>query len=510
MLEQLLPIDLPPGFVNNGTKSQAAGRWYTGSLVRFRGKVLQPIGGWLARTFDTGTMAGIPRAAHSWLVDTAFNPVADFSRSFVGVGTTSGLYYVYRVTPFVETGTDGWSVSDITPSGFSPNAAATWHLENFGKYLIATANGNAIYVWNPGIVGAAVASNTAGAFGTTGPSVATATVTTPERFLFLLGGAFSTTTVGITSVAIASARRTIMWASQETITDWTASATNTAGDFELATQGIPLAAKAGRGETLIWTTADMWRATYIGGTLVYSFTKVGDACGIVSTNAATVLDGVGYWMGDGKFFRYNGTVQSIPCDVEDYVFGSFNQTYAYKVWCLANPQFNEVTWFYPSANATEIDSYVTYDYDQNHWTFGALVRTTGVTRHYGAARTGPVMFDASHIMYDHEIGDVRTQDSLGAHLTYAESGPIELENGDKVMRVQRIVPDDKTAGDVSASLYTSMYPDGAETTNGPYTLASPTSVRLTARRVRLKITEAVSAAWRVGTVRLGVIPGGRR
>jgi hypothetical protein len=366
--------------------------------------------------------------------------------------------------------------------------------------------GPGIAVWDDAKA-TAVASNTAGAFGLTGPAVANGIVTTPERFLFLLGSSLT----AITGAGVNTAARSVLWCSQESITDWTPSATNTAGEQELATRGTLLAGRRGRGETLIWSTADLWRATFIGGTLVYGFAQSGRSrAGSSPRNAVADDRRRGYWMGDGKFFRYDGAVVSIPCDVEDYVFGSFNQTYAYKVWCLANPQFNEVTWFYPSANATEIDSYVTYDYDQNHWTFGALVRTTGVTRHYGAARTGPVMFDASHIMYDHEIGDVRTQDSLGAHLTYAESGPIELENGDKVMRVQRIVPDDKTAGDVSASLYTSMYPDGAETTNGPYTLASPTSVRLTARRVRLKITEAVSAAWRVGTVRLGVIPGGRR
>jgi hypothetical protein len=505
MLEQLLPLDLLPGFVNNGTKYLAKGRWYTGNLVRFRDRVLQPVGGWLARSFDTGSISGVPRAALCWLVDSAFNPIADFAKSYVGVGTTSGLYYVYAGISFA--GGDFWNAANITPSGFAGSASTTWQLENFGKYLIAIANGSTIYFWNAGIAGVAVSSNTAGAFGTAGPNIATAAVTTPERFLFLLGGAISASPPGTFTLA-GSSRRTIMWASQETVTDWTPSATNTAGDFELTTQGVPIAGKAGRGETLIWTTADMWRAVYIGGTLVYSFAKVGDACGIISSNAAAVLDGIGYWMGDRKFFRYDGTVRNIPCAVEDYVFGSFNKTYAYKVWALANPQFNEVTWYYPSGAATEVDSYVTYDYQQDHWTFGSLVRTAGVTRHYGAALTGPALFDSSAVMYDHETGDAR----LGGigFLSYAESGPIELDNGDKMMRVQRVVPDDKTAGNVTASLYTSMYPDSTETLNGPYTLASPTSVRLTARQVRLRISEAASAAWRVGTVRLGVIPGGRR
>jgi hypothetical protein len=368
MLEKLLSLDLPPGFVNNGTKYLAKGRWYTGSLVRFRGKVLQPIGGWVARTFDTGTISGVPRACVPWLADTAFNPIADVTKSFVGVGTTAGLYYVYAGTGFASG--DFWNVSDITPAVFGSNASNTWYLESFGKYLIAIANGNAIYFWDPATSGHAVASNTAGAFGVGGPNVATAAVTTPERFLFLLGGLISASPPGTFSVA-GSARRTIKWASQESVTDWTPSSTNTAGDFELQTQGVPIAGAAGRGETLIWTTADLWRAVYIGGTLVYSFAKVSDFCGIVSQHAATVIDGIAFWMGDRKFFRYDGIVRNVPCAVEDYVFGNFNQTYAYKVWCLANPQFNEVSWFYPSGGSSEIDSYVTYDYVQDHWTFGA-------------------------------------------------------------------------------------------------------------------------------------------
>jgi hypothetical protein len=115
------------------------------------------------------------------------------------------------------------------------------------------------------------------------------------------------------------------------------------------------------------------------------------------------------------------------------------------------------------------------------------------------------MIDSSGNVYDHETGSTRTGQTV-----YLESGPMEIGEGDQVMRVQRIVPDDRTAGDVSASLYTSLHPNDSETLNGPYTLASPTSVRLTARQVRLRITEVVATTWRVGMIRLGAIASGRR
>lgn len=115
------------------------------------------------------------------------------------------------------------------------------------------------------------------------------------------------------------------------------------------------------------------------------------------------------------------------------------------------------------------------------------------------------MIGSDGTIYDHETGEDRD----GQTITL-ESGPMEVGNGDQVQRIQRIVPDDKTLGDVSASLYTALSPDGTETEHGPYTLTEITSVRLTARQVRIKLTEVVAAAWRVGTIRLGAIAGGRR
>ena len=299
--------------------------------------------------------------------------------------------------------------------------------------------------------------------------------------------------------------RRVYWATQETISDWIPTATNSAGSFDLATDGVLVCGKATRGQTLLWTTTDLWTMTYIGGDLYYSFQRVGNHCGIIGQHAAVVLDSGAYWMGTGKFFAFDGYVRTIPCEVNDYVFGSFNTAQASGVTAIANPQFSEVTWYYPSASATNNDRYVTYNYAENHWSFGSVGRNCGVPYQAGAATQVPVLIDANGVIYDHETGDARTGQTV-----YLESGPMELGEGDQVMRVQRIVPDDKTLGNVTALLYTALFPDDSEVANGPYTLSSPTSVRVTARQVRLRLTEAVASAWRVGVVRLGAIAGGRR
>lgn len=299
--------------------------------------------------------------------------------------------------------------------------------------------------------------------------------------------------------------RRVYWASQESTSDFEPTAQNTGGSFDLATDGVLICGRATKGETLLWTTSDVWAMRYIGGTLVYSFTRVGSNCGIIGPNAVVVLDSGAFWMGTGRFHLYDGFTKTLDCDVTDYVFGDFSSANASKVWAFANPQFGEVTWFYPSGQSSSCDRYVTFNYQEGHWSFGELARSIGVTKRAGATVPVPVMVGSDGTIYDHETGNVRTGSTASL-----ESGPIELGDGDQVMRVQQIVPDDETLGNVDLYLITSMYPDEAEVEHGPYTAENNTSVRVTARQVRLKVVEADETDWRVGVIRLGVIPGGRR
>lgn len=299
--------------------------------------------------------------------------------------------------------------------------------------------------------------------------------------------------------------RRVYWGDQETINVFVPSATNQAGSFDVASEGIVLCGAKTKTASLIWTSTDLWSMEYIGTPFVYSFKQEGMNCGIVSQRAKVVLDSGAYWMGQNKFFIFDGYVRTIPCDVNDYVFGDFNASLTGTVWALANPMFNEITWFYPSGAAVSVpDRYVTYNYTEGHWVFGDLSRVCGVPIWPGVTTT-PVMIDASGNIYTHETGTAH-----GGASPFLESGPIEMGNGDRVMRLQRIVPDDKTLGNVNGLLYTSFFPDETEVANGPYTLSDPTSLRLTARQVRIKITEAVATTWRVGVIRLGIVLGGKR
>lgn len=185
MLEKLLSLDLPPGFVNNGTKYLAKGRWYTGSLVRFRDRILQPVGGWVQRATTGATIAGTPNAVISWQ--------ANDGSVWLAIGTTSNLYVVSSANV----------ISDITPNIGFPAGVHTWQLDVFGSFLIAvdgldayTANygGGAGYsntfYWASDFSVTPIAIHAFDAFGASpGPQSVYSVVATPERFLVLLRGA---------------------------------------------------------------------------------------------------------------------------------------------------------------------------------------------------------------------------------------------------------------------------------------------------------------------------------
>lgn len=508
MLETLVKIDLPPGLSKRGTVYQTGSRWYDANMVRFFSGQVMPIGGWRRVTDSSGAnlaaLSGTPRKVLSARLD-------DGSQ-IVGFGTTSKFYVLA-----------GGTLNDCTPTGFGAGAAdggysggagtygystygsglygtgvtaatysdaTTWQMDSFGSagnLVFTDTTNNLLYVWDGDV-------SHLGAVPAGAPAHAGAVVVTPERFLFALN---TVSTGGGTQNA-----RLVRWPSQESTTDWTPSATNTAGEFEIASNGRLLAGRRSQYETLLWTDADVWAARYIGGTLLYQFVQLGDNSGLIAPNACVMLGTQAWWMGPRGFFNYNGYVQPVPCEIADYVFGNMNTLQLAKIWAMGVPEFKEVWWFYPSGMSTEIDRYVCYSYGEGHWTIGKLVRLAGCP---SGATTYPIMVDASGQVWEHEVGTFRD-----TNVPYVESGVFEIGNGDQFQRVQRLVPDDRTAGDVTATFFTDFYPDNAETSWGPFSLSSPTDIRFTARQARVRFTEAVQDDWRVGTPRLGILPAGRR
>jgi len=210
-----------------------------------------------------------------------------------------------------------------------------------------------------------------------------------------------------------------------------------------------------------------------------------------------------FWMGQKGFFMFDGSVsRELTCEVSDYVFRDINTNQVSKVYGVHNSRFSEVWWFYPSEDSVENNRYVTYDYKDNIWTFGELSRTAAIDT--GILRF-PVWTTADGYLYFHEYGF-----NHGGASVFVESGPISIGAGDQVMKVTKLIPDELTQGQVTATFKTRFYPNDTERSYGPYTMDNPTSVRFTGRQIRARFDSAVNNDWRVGSMRIDATGGGGR
>jgi hypothetical protein len=494
-------MSFPPGFFRNGTTYMTQGRWFDGNLVRWHEGALQPVGGWssVVNSSDSAVSVDQPiRGMLGWKADNGqaylamgsyckawalhLGILTDITPGGIGCGTedaqvTDGGAYgdgIYGAGPY------GGVISDATDEVVE---VGSWQFDTWGELLLGNPwPDNTIYEWDLNVGNNFTAVTNA-------PS-ANAIVVTPEQALVALGANGD--------------RRLIAWSDLEDRTVWTATSTNMAGDFPLPGSGDIMAGRRGRNETLIWTETDTWTMRFIGGEFVYQFVQVGANCGIISRRAMGAVQSKYFWMGRKSFFVYDGFVNELPSEVSDYVFNDFNIVQRSKVACVPMGEYGEIWWFYPSGNSVENDRYVVYNDNARIWYFGKLPRTDGIDR---GSHQNPIwakVAGGTGLPMEQEKGDGKDGITV-----FAETGPIEIGNGDSVMQILKFIPDDKTVGDVSATLHFKNFPDdnGSETVLPA--LTGETDVRVTGRSVRVRITE-VRPNWRWGTPRLDVAQGGRR
>jgi len=479
-----IPLQIPPGVFKNGTEYQSKGRWNNSNLVRWFEGTIRPVGGWRKR-IET-QLSGKARGLINWRDNS--------NRRRIAIGTHSKLYVLSEgniltdITPATFTVGDADAIQKIgygygtygsfaygvaRPDLGSVTPATTWSLDTWGEYLVGCSSKDGkLLEWQLDVAVDAAAITNA-------PTGNTGLIVTQERFVFALGAGGNP--------------RKVQWCDQENNTVWTPLATNQAGDFELTTIGSLQCAKRIRGTTILFTDADVHTATYIGPPYIYSFERVGTGCGVISKQSVAATDNACIWMSGSGFWVFDGFVKPLPSDVSDYVYSNLNTTQASKIYCVHNSAYGEIWWYYPSLSSNENDSYVTYNYRENHWSIGTLIRTCGTDK---GIFSNPILVDADGYVYEHEVGHNYDSQTL-----FAESGPIELGVGERTMSLTGMIPDEKTAGDVTASFSTKFYPNTTKYDYGPYTLSSPTSIRITGRQVAVKIQGNTLTDWRVGIIR---------
>ena len=292
-------------------------------------------------------------------------------------------------------GADGWgSASALTDVG---TTLRIWSHDNFGEDLLINVRDGGIYYWDKSATDAmttpAVAlSDISGA--NSAPTVAKIVkVSDRDSHVIAFGCDPSSSTVQDPLL--------IRFSSIESVTDWLPTATNDAGSLKLGTGSEIISAIETRQQILVFTDVSLHAMQYLGPPFTFGINLISQNITIMGPLSAIAVDDNVFWMGAEEFYVYNGSVQRLPCTVRDYIFNDFNQSQAEKVTAGINSSFGEVWWFYPSASAAEIDSYVVYNYQQQVWYYGKMTRTAWVDR---GINTYPISSGTDHYLYNHELG----------------------------------------------------------------------------------------------------------
>ena len=308
----------------------------------------------------------------------------------------------------------------------------------------------------------------------------------------------------------------IRWSDQEGPFDWTPTATNTAGSQRISSGSEIISAQKTRQEMLIWTDTSLHAMRFVGPPFTFGVSMLANNVSIIGPNAVTTVGDKVFWMDRENFFVYTGRVQVIPCTLLRYVFDDINLEQNFKCFAASNKMFDEVFWFYPSADASEIDRYVKFNFTENTWDLGTLSRTAWVD--YGIHNNPRASGQSSdtNYTYVHESGD---DDDGSAMTAFIESADFDLGDGEQFMFMDRLIPDiDITSTDSDASvnyiLKTRNYPGDSLATNSTNAVKSSTQqafLRSRSRQAALRIeSDTTDITWTLGDLRLGLRPDGRR
>lgn len=375
--------------------------------------------------------------------------------------------------------------------------ARIWSLDQWGEDLIASPRSGGLYVWDASAGTGTRATAISGA-----PSTARAVLVSQQNKHLVALGAHDGT---------ADNPMLIRWCSSEDYTDWTPSSTNSAGKKLLNTGNEILCGVKASKEILVYTDSNLWTMTFSGSPNWFDFEDKGANGQIRGPNAAAELDGVTYWMGEKNFFFYDGRVNELPCDVWPTVFENINYVQRYKTYAAVNRLFGEIWWLYCSAASSSVDRYVIYRPSEKTWAFGTLARTAMVGD--SDLFTVPYATGTNGYLYDHETG---TDDDTVAMTAYIASGDIEIGTGDQLLQIGSVVPDFKTlTGSVTLTLSAKKYPQSSSrSSSASIEITSTTEIvnpRIKGRQISVRVeSDALSDHWRMGTMRIGGRPHGRK
>jgi hypothetical protein len=464
-------------------------------------------------------------------------------------GTTGAADFAYQIsvggeifTVGVGWGAGGWGGDTLgTLTGWGEAAPAglgidlqlrLWSQDNYGQDLVLNPRGGALYLWkvnaSPSIYDRAVLlSSTSPSPYTTDtscPSVANAVaVSDASRFVI----AFGCNDYGSSDLDPLLVR----WSDQENYALWEPQATNQAGSYRLSTGSSIVAHQQTRQEILVWTDAAVYSMQYLGPPFVWGFQIMGDNTSIAGPNVTATASNITYWMGLDKFYMYSGRVETLYCPLRQYIFGDINLQQQYQFFAGTNEGFNEIWWFYCSANSTAIDRYVIYNHLEKIWSYGNLARSAWLDtplRDYPSAAG----YDGQLIYHEDGVNDGTTNPPSPIS-AYIQSADANIGDGHNYGFVWRMIPDVTFDGStvnnpaVTMTLKPRQNP-GANYTSDSTTVTSTQNyqaqrnylvqqfteivyVRVRGRQMAFRISsDGLGVQWQLGVPSLDIRPDGRR
>ena len=410
----------------------------------------------------------------------------------------------------------GWGVA-ASGGVTTTSELRIWTQDNFGEDLLINPRDGAIYYWDKSsnLSSRAVEISTIGGASNTPTIAKQILVSDQDRHVI----AFGTNPLGDT----VQDPLLVRFSSQESLVDWTPTATNTSGDLRLGGGSEFIQAVETKQAVLIFTDKTLHAMKFIGPPFTFGLQELSKNITIISPKAAVPVDDVVYWMGQDTFYVYGGgQTQQLPCTVKDKVFLDINDEQSEKVYAGVNSEFGEITWFYPSSGSSSNDRYVIFNYNDKTWYFGTMPRDVWLDR---GLRKNPVAASGGYL-YNQETGF----DADGSAMSsFVESAPIDMGDGEKFSFIKRIIPDITFSGSTALSSPNATFTikarnfpgaDFNDSNTGTTTRTSTSpieafteklDVRVRGRSFALRVaSDALGSKWKLGSPRIDIREDGRR
>ena len=458
---------------------------------------------------------------------------ANASDSGNGGSSTDAVYQINSgLDVYVQA--SGWGVGTWGAGGWgsatplsSSNQLRLWTHDNYGEDLIINPRGDSIFRWveNDGLSTRAVnLATTSGA--NLVPTKALQVITSEtDRHLVVLGA----DPINGSSRTGALDPMLVAFSDQENPLQFEPLSTNTAGSLRLSSGSSIVGGIKARQEILIWTDTSLYSMNFIGPPLTFAINLINEGAGLIGPKAATNSPKGVFYMSKKGFYFYNGSVQKLPCSVQDYVFSDLDESQAFKCFAGLNEEFSEIWFFYPSItdNETEISRYVIYNYEENSWSIGTLERYSWLAAGVLDKPLAAGEESTNKRIYEHEVGFNDDESAMDG--VFVESADIDIADGDRFVFLKRILPDILFVNQSGTSQSPAINVVVKRRDFNNLTLATDSTTQITssstfgslrtrARQFVLRFesdddnteSDKKNYKWRLGSTRVEVQPSGRR